>query len=310
MNKQINNFFDKQLVVWDFARENVNALDAVLNRKFPMNGFEFILQCNPKRIISSTAKTDAKSIQERKCFLCRQNLPKEQICLEYSPDYSILVNPYPIFPKHSTIPSNTHSEQLVKSRMLVMLQLAKDLNDFSILYNGAQCGASAPDHFHFQAIPSNKVPVEKELDTFPRKILIGEKESVRFYEMNQYLRKTLVLESDDSKQLNRNFDLVYALLQTDKNEPMFNIIALYRNNEWKLIVFPREKHRPTQYFEEDEKQILFSPGVVDFGGTLIIPRKEDYDKMTVALVADMLSQLTLSDEKWTVFLTKLKHAIG
>ena len=149
--------FKEQLSSWEQARDNYKALENVIVKEVSVGGFPFKVQFNPARIVSSSAKVDKKSIKERKCFLCSENRPQVQRGLDFVYEkerenpYTVLINPFPIFPKHLTIPMVAHKDQLIGGRMGAMLSLAKELQDFTLFYNGPKCGASAPDHFHFQA---------------------------------------------------------------------------------------------------------------------------------------------------------------
>lgn len=100
---------------------------------------------------SATAKVDAVSIKQRACFLCDHNRPAEQLSLPIEGHFQILINPYPILPRHLTIPTRRHGAQSVGEYIETFCRLAWTLKDDVVFYNGARCGASAPDHAHFQA---------------------------------------------------------------------------------------------------------------------------------------------------------------
>jgi ATP adenylyltransferase/5',5'''-P-1,P-4-tetraphosphate phosphorylase II len=161
----IDLFIERQLIEWEQAGENYAGLQKVMVRTIPFSGYEMLVQFNPKRIISSSARIDAKSISERPCFLCDHNRPFQQQGLPYENDYIILVNPYPVFRKHLTIPSVRHLPQSISGNFKVMLKLASDLPQFTIIYNGPKCGASAPDHFHFQAVERGVLPIESDFSS-------------------------------------------------------------------------------------------------------------------------------------------------
>ncbi|MBN1143489.1 MAG: DUF4922 domain-containing protein, partial [Bacteroidales bacterium] len=161
----IDTLFQQQLGSWDMAREHYNDLRLVRQKTFAFSGYTIEAQYNPRRIISSSARVDEKSIRERPCFLCRQNRPAEQLELLFGEDYLILVNPYPVFDRHLTIPSLMHQPQEIRGRFGVMLDLAAYLKDFAVIYNGPRCGASAPDHFHFQAVGKKELPVVRDFNT-------------------------------------------------------------------------------------------------------------------------------------------------
>ncbi len=300
-DNQIHRFIASQLESWELAAANYAGLRKSLVREIPMDGYNFYVQYNPERIRSSAAKVDPRSISERPCFLCTKNLPVQQEQIPYLQEYTILVNPYPIFREHLTIPSVRHTDQLISGRMGDMLHLAKDLQDFILFYNGPRCGASAPDHFHFQAGNKGMLPIEKDLSSFSGKKVVLRREEGIIYEMENYLRKTLVLESVNFEWLINEFEsllLLFKKVQDPENEAMMNILTLHNGTSWNIILFPRTKHRPEEFFEEGDKQILFSPASVDFGGLLITPREEDFHKLNKETVTGMFSQLTIPDAMW------------
>ncbi len=302
MRESLDAFFTSQLKDWNLLAENYDGLSRAVIKTINMGGFQMQVQFNPERIHSSAAKVDIQSIKERKCFLCKENLPSQQKRLSYPPDYLVLVNPYPIFPKHFTIVCDHHTDQLIEGRISDILSLARDMDDFVVFYNGPESGASAPDHFHFQAGTKGIMEIEKDFSDYSGKSLLRREENGAMYEMQHYLRKTLVLKSEDSQWIIDQFENIFRQLkkiQPEKKEPMLNFMASFNGKSWTLFLFPRIKHRPSQYFEEGEKQILFSPGAVDFGGLLITPREEDFYQLDKTLITDMFSQITYTDEMWT-----------
>ena len=327
INKKISGLveeiFSSQRNEWDMLAQNYDGLNNVLQKEIAFDGFSLQIQCNPSPIRSSVAKTDAVSILKRPCFLCPTNLPEKQKAIEYLHDYNILVNPFPIFIKHFTIADKHHKPQLIEGRIRDMLQLAIDLQHYTILYNGPASGASAPDHFHFQAGVKGVLPIEKDLLNFPGKKILKEEQQGVIYSMEQYLRKAIVYQSNSSEWLSKNFATLFQHLEeiipptqnngplkkitslTQCDEPMFNILTLYEDKQWKMVVFPRAAHRPSLYYEKGERHILFSPGVVDFAGLLIFPRKEDYDKINRNIIESMLEELTISDPLWAELLRQL-----
>ena len=108
MNITIHNLLTEQLATWETARDNYAALSGVQVKELNVKGIPYKVQFNPARIVSSGAKVDAKSISERKCFLCPANLPSAQRGVPFGGHYHILVNPFPIFPRHLTLPETDH----------------------------------------------------------------------------------------------------------------------------------------------------------------------------------------------------------
>lgn len=298
ISEQARQLIKDQQKEWVLAQKNYDGLKSVKTRKLAFDGFDMKVQFNPERIRSSAAKVDAKSIEARPCFLCRQNLPKEQRGIEVLGNYLILINPFPIFPEHLTIPHEEHIVQSIKGKFRQMLELAQLLEDFTVFYNGPKCGASAPDHFHFQAGNKRFMPIEwdykKGLFFHHSKVMDG----IEVIKWTDYLRTILTLSGRNIDALVRTFDRVFVALhqlQPGEPEPMLNILVSYYNNRWDVHVFPRKSHRPWQYFESGEKQILLSPASVDLGGVLITPREEDFTRITMPDTQSILEQVCLEE---------------
>lgn len=297
IQQQTLQLLERQTSQWDLAMKNYEGLKKAQKRLADMGNGEIVgVQFNPERIYSSAAKVDAKSIQERKCFLCSENLPEQQEKLPFGEDYLILVNPFPIFPKHLTIPHREHIPQSICGRMPSMLDLAKALPGFVVFYNGPRCGASAPDHFHFQAGNKGFMPIEQDFHTMPKK-MIRQTPDLQIWAMEAYLRKCIVLQGDSKEAITEYFDKIMLLLEStskEKEEPMLNILALHEEQQYRVFIFPRKLHRPKQFFAEGDEKIVLSPASVDFGGVLITPRKEDYEKLTPGIIADIFNQVTIT----------------
>jgi len=295
MNQTIHNLINEQLTSWETARNNYEALSSVKVKELDVNGVPYKVQFNPARIVSSGAKVDAKTIKERKCFLCPANLPAVQKGIPFKEHYNILVNPFPIFPRHLTIPEQAHVDQRIASRMEDMLDLAQALTDYVIFYNGPKCGASAPDHAHFQAGNKGFLPIEKDWKTQVAGKVVEMEEAALWY-LNDAPRATLVIESSSKEKAVCLFDAVYRSLtvKPGEEEPMMNVLAMYEENKWVVFVFPREKHRPACYTAEGEANLLSSPASVDLGGVFITPVEKDFLKITAEDVAQILSEVCLS----------------
>ena len=310
ISEKVEVLFCSQQNDWAMLAQNYDGLDNAVYKEIVFDGFILRLQYNPARVHSSTAKTDVATIKERPCFLCSRNLPEVQRAVEYFRDYTILVNPFPIFNKHLTIACTQHTPQRIDGRIKDMLRIAIDLQDYVILYNGPQSGASAPDHLHFQTGTKGTLPIEFDVRSFPGKKNMKEDSYGVIYTMDRYVRKAIIFQSDNIEWLADRFESLLKFMKTLSpncllDEPMMNIIAFYEDDKWSLIVFPRIAHRPSLFYEKGERQILFSPGTVDFGGLLILPRKEDFDKLNRELIEKMLEEITWSDLLWEKLLQQI-----
>ena len=303
---KVNELFDQQLSVWEMARNNFEGLKTVQIREFDFDGFAVKVQFNPARMVSSGAKVDAKTIAERKCFLCAANRPEVQRGIEWR-DYDILINPFPIFTRHLTIPRREHVDQRLVPYIADMFDLARELTDFVVFYNGPKCGASAPDHMHFQAGNADFLPLVSDyfnLKQAGRTELVETADTAETYLIKDYLRVVYCIESADAVALKEAFMKLYNSWVVDADvEPMMNVVCLYKQSivdsqqtadgKWYLFVIPRGAFRPWQYTAEGDKQLLVSPATVEVSGLFITPVKEHFERITKEDVVDILTQCTI-----------------
>lgn len=302
--------FEHQHRNWQLASDGYSSLAAVQKKEFEFDNFSIEAHFNPGRIISSSAKVDTKSIEARPCFLCIKNLPVDQKAVKVIENYFLLVNPFPIFDKHFTIPSVGHVPQAIKSEFKNLLVISSMLGEgYSVFYNGPRCGASAPDHLHFQAGNFGFMKIDNEYKSILNKY--GE----RIYEDDELvativtgcLRNFISIESNNILKITDELKRIYDVLNREQSdvEPMMNILCSY-SNSWRVLVFPRSKHRPSYFFEEGENKILISPAAVDLGGVLIFPREEDFNRVTKELIIDVFKQVTFSNDEFKYISDKLK----
>ncbi len=303
---------------WGMFNDGWNGFLSSEYKKFHFDWFEIKAQFNPTRFVSSSAKVDDETIKKRRCFLCLENLPTEQKGILFeSKKNSIerlifLCNPAPIFNEHFTISNVLHTPQEIYNKIEIMLELA-DLcnNEYTIFYNGPKCGASAPDHFHFQACPAGELITEKDFLNHPEKFSVHfESDDIKlsFIKSSEYLRNVLILSSRRENQIENTFKLIYKLLQkinSIEREPLMNLFALKRDDDYHLIIFPREKHRPACYFAEGDENMLISPGLVDMCGMLVTPLQKDFERINEKILRQVYSEVTLSDEKFSQLLKEI-----
>jgi hypothetical protein len=301
---QVKKLLDNQLHTWQVVQDNYAALDFVQIRRIECLGREVLLQFNPKRIRSSAAKVDKASLEARPCFFCYR--PKEQESVIYNSDFEILVNPYPIFQEHLTIPLLRHERQQVKPYMGTMLDLAKSLPSFAIFYNGPKCGASAPDHMHFQAGTREGFPVIQNWIREEKK-LIWEKNGVNLY-MNSYISPTtLFLVSKDREGVLELFERLYDLLEIkqEEYEPRINLLTWVNQEEWIICLFPRESSRPSCYYAEENDKILISPATVEMSGLFITPLESDFLKVTAKDLQTIWQEVSVEKDKIESLICKI-----
>jgi len=302
LNNNIKSLLHEQVSNWELAHTNYAGLKTVRTKSFSFGDFEVKVQFNPARIVSSGAKVDAKTIAERKCFLCAVNRPKEQRALEYG-NYEILVNPFPIFPEHFTIPRKEHIDQQIKPYFADMLELARALDNYLIFYNGPRCGASAPDHMHFQAGTKDFLPLVndyKRLKATHAELLV-ESENFQLFTFNNYLRTVYCIESTNIESAKDAFEKLYTHFSPlslgrgvgGEVEPMLNIVCTFEDGRWFTFVIPRKAFRPWQYTAEGDQQLLVSPATVEMCGIFITPIESHFERITKEDVESILEQVTI-----------------
>ena len=314
--KEVSELLQRQMQDWSLLKSNYENLARVEYRRFMFDGFEIEAQFNPARIISTSADLSKEAILKRKCFLCKENRPGEQEELLYKNEFLILANPFPILPEHFTVSSTQHIEQSIINRIPIFLELNRDLGEnYSVYYNGPRCGASAPDHLHFQAGTKNVLPLEKNFDLLKKKFFVKvlSTTSGSIYSIENILRNGFSVESNSFEETVELTTMLIQMLRSEEdleNEPMTNIICTYENAMWRVIIFPRRAHRPKEYFAEDRSKVLISPAIMDLGGLLITPRKEDFENLTEELMVNIFSQVTLNDLSHQALIQRIKHTLS
>jgi hypothetical protein len=285
---------------WPGLREGYEGLSAAKVRDIHGPGFSLKAQWNPRRIVSTAARLDPASIQARPCFLCRDNLPEAQRAIRCRRDYLVLCNPAPIFPQHYTIAHVHHRPQSIEPALADFLALLRDFSpDFTVFYNGPQSGASAPDHLHFQAAPAGILPVETDIRAGRRLLLQKEMEGVAIFKAVGMGRAILILKGMQKERVAAALLKVIAAMRVVLNapgEPMMNLLGSYGEDGWRILVFPRRKHRPSVFDLEGEAQVLITPASVEMGGFLVTPREKDYHALDAQLAAAIFADVSVDEE--------------
>jgi ribosomal protein S18 acetylase RimI-like enzyme len=287
----------EQKKAWLDLREGCESLKDVREREVSCGGFSVRLQHNPGRIKSSLADVGEKNVKEKRCFLCLDHLPEGQKGILYRSEYLILSNPMPVFSSHFTVSHLDHRLQAIAEHINTLFRLMADFGSgWTILYNGPKCGASAPDHLHFQAAPSGQMPIEKEIREEKRLTLMTQDDGVFLYRVRDLGREVIILEGDDSMAVG---DVFKGFLNALKRvflideEPMMNIAGFHETRKWRLVIFPRRKHRPDAFFREGDARVVVSPGVIDMGGVLITPVEKDFQRLDAAAVESIYGEVSL-----------------
>lgn len=303
-------FIENQLAKWQTARTNHEALNQIETRRFELAGNTITVQFNPARAVSTCAKVDKSSIEARKCFLCPENKPNEQdeIIISLDEPFSLRINPYPILPGHLTISSLKHQDQVLADKTIHQLpgKLISWLEEYFasgyvLFYNGAKCGASAPDHFHFQAVKQSDVPViqqwERLMETAVREKEIKTENGNTYssFQITSYICPIQVFICNHSTDILPemiNQYLESLPLHEGESEPRYNLFAWQdKQRGFTMAYFPREEHRPACYTATGGEQLLVSPGALDMAGLLVTPRKEDFDRITESDITQIYKEV-------------------
>ena len=306
-DSSISRFFNRQLEVWADARHRFRDLKHVETRQL---SDQLKLQWNPARIVSTGAKIDKKTLGERPCFLCDKNRPKEQMSKQIDEKFHLLVNPFPILPVHFTIPARKHQPQLIYKNYGEMHRFISLHSDLMVFYNGPKCGASAPDHLHFQAGTNGILPLQTNWQRLSRNLtdVISLNDEEKIAVVRDFLVPAFVIISKSAESDEALFHRLYKAMpqRGDETEPMMNIISWRKGEEFISVVIPREKHRPEAYFAEGCAQFVVSPGALDMSGLIITPREEDFRKLTEEKALSLLQECGVSEDKMNVIIAKLK----
>jgi len=309
--------FNSQINNWELMRENYAGLKNVKEKFFWFDEYKFKVQFNPERIKSTSADVSEAGLSSRRCFLCAENLPVEQKGILLNDSYILLCNPFPIFPQHFTVSSLEHRSQSIQFSIAKLLDITKQLSKrYTLIYNGPDCGASAPDHLHFQAGTKLLMPVENDIFQLKNdcgNILLNDGQNTVSY-INDGLRTIIFIEAlelDSAVRLFEKLYRCYSAYSNAINEPMMNLLCNYdKEFGFSMIIFLRSKHRPKSYYDEDPGKIMVSPAAVDLGGIIISPREKDYEKLNKELIREIISEVSLDSYSFKKFAENLKDELN
>ena len=283
--------FSRELSAHGRAFLNYEALAGVEVKDMTIDGFPAKLFFNPARVRSVMADVSPEVLQQRACFLCPDGVEENQLTHNWeSPTghtYYIRVNPFPIFSPHFTVSSSVHERQELLPHLEAMLHLAKELPEMTIFYNGPMCGASAPDHMHFQAVPRHSLPIEDHFSTnYANAILVQETD------LQSHLAavKRVLAMGTIPEEASQTGSLTIGASHAEEYEPRWNIVTWYEDM-WHTVIFFRRESRPMCFFAPEEERILFSPATVEMAGIGIVANRESFDRLTPARLRDIIREV-------------------
>lgn len=286
----------QQLATWPMLNQATQSLAQVQYKDLTVKGSLVRAQFNPARIVSTAAKVDAASIQARPCFLCAENLPTEEKGVPFGNDYVVLCNPFPVLKDHLVISERRHTPQAIAPRFTDLLALTQALgSDYFTLYNGPACGASAPDHHHFQACHRAGIPLFDEIHQWPRDYR-QQQPDLEVFTLRDYRLQILIASGSKMNTIAAWFAETlhrFAALTASPVEPLLNLVVTYDSQAWTVYLFPRAKHRPSCYYAEGVQQLTISPAGIDLTGVLVVPDPNHFAHLTTHDVERIYAEITL-----------------
>ena len=289
--QRINDMFSRELEAHGRAFLNYEALAGVERKDMTIDGFPAQLFFNPARVRSVMADVSPEALQQRACFLCPDGVEEHQLTHNWdSPTghtYYIRVNPFPIFSPHFTVSSSVHERQELLPHLESMLYLAQQLPEMTIFYNGPMCGASAPDHMHFQAVPRHSLPIEDHFSTnYANAILVQETD----LQTHLVAVKKVLAMGAIPKEASQTGSLTAGASHAEEYEPRWNIVSWY-DDTFHTVIFFRRESRPMCFFAPEEERILFSPATVEMAGIGIVANRESFDRLTPEKLREIIREV-------------------
>ena len=300
----------QQQRTWPQLSAATAGLQQVEYKEFDLRGTRVLAQFNPQRIVSTAAKVDAASIQARPCFLCAANLPAEERGLALGEHFVILCNPFPVLPEHLVIASRAHTPQELANSLPALFDLTQALGpEFFTLYNGPRCGASAPDHLHFQAAARAPLPIWQDVNQ-RQQARPSRWPDVDVFTLAEYRIRLLGARSVNREALlawfRHSLSALAQVTQTTE-EPLLNVLATYEDGAWQILLLPRGRHRPACYDAEGTARLTISPAAIDLGGVLVVPQAEHFARLTEAVLTDIYAEVTLAEPVFKAWLRQLEQ---
>jgi ATP adenylyltransferase/5',5'''-P-1,P-4-tetraphosphate phosphorylase II len=298
----------QQQAVWPQLRAAVAGFVQVEYKTFRVKQSVVLAQHNPSRIVSTSARVDDATIKARPCFLCADNLPAAEQGIAFGAEHVVLCNPFPVLPKHLVIAARAHTPQAINGGFAALLDLTRELGaEFFTLYNGPRCGASAPDHLHFQAGARTLLPIWRELQTW-RLRWLSPRQTVASFALPGYRINLLGVRSVERQALlewlAQALRALANVMETNE-EPLLNLLATFENDAWTVLLLPRQRHRPRCYDLASEAHLLISPAAIDLGGVVVVPQPEHFARLQARDLEQIFAEVALAEKRFADWLARL-----
>jgi len=297
MIDEVEELFERQARAWPQLAKGIEGLASAKTRQVRVDWFDIFVRHIPHRVGSTTAPVDRESVTKRPCFLCAGNLPPEEEGVRFGEDFTIYCNPFPIVERHLTIAHKEHSSQRIANQFGNMLDLAAALPGYFVVYNGPECGASAPDHMHFQAGSRSLFPIEHDTAGISGLTLPNYRRNVFLFRGRE--RSALIDRMDRAIEL-------LAQATRKRPEPLVNLAVFHERDQWITYLFPRGKHRPGVFYSGE---LTVSPASIDLCGIFVVPIAHDFEKITGDAIAAIFREVTLPDDRFQEVVGKLERKL-
>jgi len=290
-----------QIERWKTLHKGVEAQGNAARREVRLGGENSLrveLFHNPLRYSNVVASPENSG----QCPLCLENLPAEERGITIGKHLVALPNPAPILVDHLVLVHREHIPQTLRPHISELVQLlSNDAGETAILYNGPACGASSPHHLHFQSGRVSCLPLLHQL------LSLGD--CSHFTTLNGDIRlietsglRLILISSRNQEELVRMIiavsDEIASFTRFD-----FNLI-LWKGNgsHFNAALFPRGRHRAECFYLPEPERILVSPGSVEMGGLIVVPRARDFRRIGPDDIERIYREVGIKDELWKILL--------
>ncbi|MBO7438283.1 MAG: DUF4922 domain-containing protein, partial [Bacteroidales bacterium] len=65
------------------------------------------------------------------------------------------------------------------------------------------------------------------------------------------------------------------------------------DGNYRIVIFPRSKHRPQEYFAEGDNHYTISPGFADMAGLIPCAIENDFNRLDKERITSIFTQVTM-----------------
>ncbi|MFA5091001.1 MAG: DUF4922 domain-containing protein, partial [Candidatus Omnitrophota bacterium] len=237
------------------------------------------VQVNPRRHPANRAVLEKGKLG---CFLCPENMPRAEVGIAWSRDWTFYVNPNPYEKNHIVLVKNRtfehHPFQVINHRtdieaaieFIWQLSMVEGRSNFNLTFN-TQGAAASSRHFHYQAF-------EARLPIVDRETVLLDMDGVRVGFVKKYRAKVIVVEGNDKVTVTEKVWQIVDRLSTAMPGNFIPYNLLFKvtpEGLIKVFIFPRNYEDPSNYnfgkIGEQRKDLLATKfGICEMSGLFIV----------------------------------------